>query len=147
MKAVGVTPEYIGAMRAAVPRLGALDFDDFAQLRAVGVTPEFARDLIAAGFPSISGNELTEARAVGVTGAYVRAIRSTGLQGDIDDFIELRAVGVDPAFAARVKASGVKVRDAEDLVELRVIGGAKPPAPPRTPVPPRRWNPDPNPDG
>jgi hypothetical protein len=147
MKAVGVTPEYIGAMRAAVPRLGALDFDDFAQLRAVGVTPEFARDLIAAGFPSISGNELTEARAVGVTGAYVRAMRSTGLQGDIDDFIELRAVGVDPGFAARVKASGVKVRNAEDLVELRVIGVAKPPAPPQPPVPPRRWNPDPNPDG
>jgi hypothetical protein len=147
MKAVGVTPEYIGAMRAAVPRLGAVEFEDFAQLKAVGVTPEFARELISAGFPSITADELTEARAVGVTGAYVRAMRSTGLQGNIDDFIELRAVGVDPGFAARVKASGLKVRSAEDLVELRAIGVARPPAPPQPPAPPRRWNPDPNPDG
>jgi beta-lactamase regulating signal transducer with metallopeptidase domain len=147
MKAVGVTPEYIGAMRAAVPRLGAVEFDDFAQLKAVGVTPEFARELISAGFPSITADQLTEARAVGVTGAYVRAMRSTGLQGDIDDFIELRAVGVDPGFAARVKASGLKVRRAEDLVELRAVGVTRPPAPPQPPVPPRRWNPDPNPDG
>jgi hypothetical protein len=147
MKAVGVTPEYVGAMRAAVPRLGTLGFEDFTQLKAVGVTPEFARELVSAGFPSITADELTEARAVGVTGAYVRAMRSTGLQGDIDDFIELRAVGVDPGFAARVKASGLKVRRAEDLVELRAVGVARPPAPPEPPVPPRGWNPDPNPDG
>ncbi|MFL6760551.1 M56 family metallopeptidase [Sphingomonas sp.] len=147
MKAVGVTPEYVGAMRAAVPRLGAVEFEDFAQFKAVGVTPEFARDLVSAGFPSITADQLTEARAVGVTGAYVRAMRATGLQGNIDDFIELRAVGVDPGFAARVKASGLKVRSAEDLVELRAIGVTRPPVPPIPPVPPRAWNPDPNPDG
>jgi len=39
-RAVGVTPEYIGAMRAVVPRLGNLGFDEFTGMRAVGVTPD-----------------------------------------------------------------------------------------------------------
>src|SRR5215211_835173 len=58
----------VGAMRAAVPRFAHLDFSDFTEMRAVGVTPEYARALVAAGFPSISADELVEARAVGVTG-------------------------------------------------------------------------------
>jgi len=143
MKAVGVTPEYVGAMRAAVPRLSSLDFNEFTSMRAVGVTPEFARDLVAAGFPSITADELVQAQAIGVTGAYVRAMKSIGLKGDLDDFVQLRAVGVDPAFAARVKASGIKVKSADDLVELKALGVAKPPAPPRTPAPPGGWNPNP----
>ena len=145
-KAVGVTPEYIAAMRAAVPRLGSLQFGDFSGLRAVGVTPDYARALVAAGFPSITADELMEARAVGLTGGYVSAMRSAGIQGDLDDFVQLRAVGVDPAFAARVKASGVRVRNADDLVELRALGVTRIPQPPRTPQPPR-VNPSPDPGG
>jgi hypothetical protein len=157
---IGVTPEYIGAMRAAAPRLVRLEFGDFTQLKAIGVTPEFARDLVAAGFPSISAEELVEARAVGVTGAYVSAMRAAGVKGDLDDFIELRAVGLDPGFAARVKASGVKVLEADDLVELKVLGTARSVAPsPRVkpnvhmqkahaaPSPRQRDVPDPEPDG
>ena len=147
MKAVGVTPEYIGAMRAAVPRLNNSDYGDFTGMRAVGVTPEFARSLVAAGFPSINADQLTEARAVGLTGDYVRAMRSAGVSGDLDDFVQLRAVGVDPGFAARVKASGIKTISADDLVELRALGVTRPPATPKTPVPPRGWNPDPDPGG
>jgi bla regulator protein BlaR1 len=144
MKTVGVTPEYIGAMRAAAPRLNSIDYGDFTGMRAVGVTPEFARGLVAAGFPAITADQLTEARAVGLTGDYVRAMRSAGVSGDLDDFVQLRAVGVDPAFAARVKANGTKVISADDLVELRALGVTRPPVPPRVPAPPRvTVNPDP----
>ena len=136
MKAVGVTPEYIGAMRAAVPRLNNLDYNDFTGMRAVGVTPEFARGLAAAGFPSITADQLTEARAVGLTGDYVRAMRSAGISGDLDDFVQLRAVGVDPAFAVRVKANGIKVKSADDLVELRALGVTRPPRAPHVPAAP-----------
>jgi beta-lactamase regulating signal transducer with metallopeptidase domain len=147
MKAVGVTPEYIGAMRSAVPRLASVEPSEFTGMRAVGVTPEYARDLVAAGFPSITADELMEARAVGLTGGYVRAMRSAGVTGDLDDFVQLRAVGIDPAFAARVKASGVKIRRADDLVEMKALGASRPPAPPRTPPPPRGWNQDSDPGG
>jgi hypothetical protein len=46
-----------------------------------------------------------------------------------------------------VKASGIKVLDADDLVELRALGISKAPKPPRTPAPPRGWNSDSDPDG
>jgi len=137
MKAVGITPEYIGAMRAALPQLGRADLDDLTSMRAVGVTPEYARGMAGAGFPNITADELVEARAVGLTGGYIQAMRSVGLRGDLDDFVELRAVGVDPAFAARVKASGVKVTDPDELVEMHALGGSQPPAPPRPPALPR----------
>lgn len=153
-KAVGVTPEYIAAMRASAPRLANLDFNEFSGLRAVGVTPEFARGLVSSGFPSISADELMQARAVGLTGEYVSAMRSAGIQGDIDDFVQLRAVGVDPSFAARVRASGIGVSSADDLVQLRALDIAHIPAPPRPPAPrhapshkgraaasPPNWNP------
>ena len=147
MKAVGISPEYIGAMRAAVPRLANGNAPDFTGMHAVGVTPEFARDLVAAGFPSISADELVEARAVGLNGGYVRAMRAAGVRGDIDDFVQLHAVGVDPAFAARVKASGIRALSADDLVELKALGVTRLPGRSRTSVPPRDSDPDSDPDG
>jgi bla regulator protein blaR1 len=150
-KGLGVTPEYIGAMRAAVPMLRSLDADEFSGLKAVGVTPEYARDLVAAGFPSITADELTEARAIGITGGYIRAMRAAGVNGTMDDFVQLRAVGVDPAFAQRVRRSGVKIRNADDLVELRALSRVKPPAPPAPPgrmgrpaASPPDWDPGPD---
>jgi hypothetical protein len=86
--------------------------------------------MVTAGFPSITASELMEARAVGLSGDYVRAMKAAGIQGDLDDFVELRSVGVDPAFAARAKASGLRIRSADDLVELRTLGGAALPQPP-----------------
>lgn len=145
-KATGVTPEYIAAMRAAVPSLERLEFGDFSGMKAVGVTPEFARGL-AAAFPRISADELTEARAVGLTGGYVSAMRLAGVEGNLDDFIQLRAVGVDPSFAARVKASGVRPIRPDDLVELRALGISAIPRAPRPPAPPRPPESDSDPGG
>ena len=141
-RAIGVTPEYVGAMRAAAPRLVKLEVQEFSGLRAVGVTPEFARALVIAGFPSITADELVEARAVGVTGDYVRAMRAHGITGDLDDFVQLRAVGVDPGFAARVKKSGIKKIRADDLIELKALGITHVPSAHQ-----RGWDPDSDPDG
>ena len=121
-------------------------------MRAVGVTPEFARDLFAAGFPGIDADDLVQARAVGLDGSYVRAMRSAGVRGDFDDFVQLRAVGIGPAFAARARKSGMRVLNADDLVDLQTGGLSRPPAPPKVPpappAPPKGWNPpDPDPDG
>ena len=147
-RAVGVTPEYVGAMRSAAPKLSNADLDDLTGMRAVGVTPEFAHDLAAAGFPSITADELTEARAVGLTGGYVRAMRAAGIQGSFDDFVQLRAVGVDPSFAARARRAGMKNLSADDLVELHAVGAVRPPSPPKPPrtASPPDWDP-PDPGG
>ena len=157
-RAVGVTPEYVAAMRAAVPRLARLDYEDFAGLKAVGVTPDYARSLVAAGLRNIDSDELTEARAVGVTGAYVSALAAAGLRGTMDDYVQLRAVGVTPEFGQRVRRAGYTTRDPDKLVEMQALGldfsRYRMPPPPPQPRPPRAPrnpdpgdDPDPDPDG
>jgi bla regulator protein BlaR1 len=149
LQAADLTPEYIGAMRGAAPKLSRLDTDEFASMRAVGVTPDYARGMVAA-FPSIDADGLVEARAIGLTGPYVQAMRSAGVRGDLDDFVQIRAIGLDPAFVARARKAGVDVSDVDELVQLRALSGSPPPSiprPPRTPkipAPPGGWNSDPD---
>jgi beta-lactamase regulating signal transducer with metallopeptidase domain len=133
MQAVGVTPEYVGAMRAAAPQLARLEASDFVGMRTVGVTPQFARDLITT-FPAMTADQVVEARAVGLTGAYVRAMKSAGVRGGFDDFIQLRAVGVSPAFAQRARQAGYQAITADELVQLQALGRIGPP--PRVSVEP-----------
>ena len=135
---IGVTPEYIAAMRAAAPSLTSVGFSEFSGLRAMNVTPDFARSLAASGFPSISADELIQARSLGLSGEYVRAMRAAGIRGKLEDFIELRTVGIDPGFAARARASGIDVSRADDLVALKALGISRPATPPHPPVPPSR---------
>jgi len=139
MKAVGVTPDYVSAMRSVSPRLAHLDPSDLAGLKSVGVTPDFARSLAAAGFGNIDSDELTEARAVGVTGDYVRSLRAAGVAADLDGFVQLRAVGVKPEYVQALRQQGYVVRDADKLVEMWAVGigpGNLPPIPPRPPKSP-----------
>jgi bla regulator protein blaR1 len=96
MKAIGVTPEYLAAVRAASPALRNADMDDIIGMKAVGVTPDYIRDLAAAGFGNLEADDLTGARAVGVTGDFIRRMRAAGYNGDIDDFVELRVTSGFP---------------------------------------------------
>jgi hypothetical protein len=142
MKAVGVTPEYATAMRAASPRLRDADADDFVQMKAVGVTPEYVREMSAAGFGNLDADDLTQARAVGVNPEYVRSMRAAGLNGTLDDFVQMRAVGVTPAYAEQFRRAGFPVT-IDKLVELKAQGVElddlrNPPVPPSPPQVPRR---------
>jgi len=143
LEAMGITPEYIGAMRGVAPQFARLQPSEFAGMRAVGVTPQYARDLIGAGFPTLTPDDIVGARAIGLTGSYVRALKSAGVRGDLDDFIQLRAVGIDPAFAQRARKAGRPTIDADELVEMRALGRSAPPAPPRPPraASPPNWDP------
>ena len=139
MKAVGVTPEYMAAVRAASPALRNADLDDVVQMRAVGVTPEYIRELAAAGLNNLDADQLTQARAVGVTGEYVRAMSAAGFRGTFDDYIELRAVGVTPEYAAQFRKSGYNVSNVKQLIRLHqgmVTVESLRVAPPRPPRPP-----------
>jgi hypothetical protein len=60
-------------------------------------------------------------------------MKSAGVRGDLNDFIQLRAMGIDPAFAQRARKGGNGTIDADDLVEQRALGRVAPPSPPRPP--------------
>jgi hypothetical protein len=158
MKAVGVSPEYIAAMRAAAPRMGGVDASEFVGMKAVGVTPTYARDLVAAGFANITEDELTEARAVGLNGSYVRSMRAAGVNASLDDYIQLWAVGVRPDYVRTLRASGYTFRNVDQLVEMQALGitardlkSSPPDRTRRLNIPPPDWDPladpDPDPDG
>jgi hypothetical protein len=138
MKAVGLTPEYVAAIRSASPALRNADTDDIIQLKAVGVTPNYVREIASAGFGNLDADEITQARAIGLSGDYMRAVRATGVQASFDDLVELRAMGIRPDELARLRASGALTRERiRDLVKSRAgFHPAQPPAPPAPPRPP-----------
>ena len=142
MHAAGVTADYVNAMRAAQPRLRKTDPAEFAGMKVIGVTPEFARDLAAAGLRNLDEDGLTEARGAGLTGDYARGLAAAGIPPNLDDYIQLRAVGVPISYILSLRNSGHPVRDADKLTEMWAVGvkpgelGVRPPK-----VPPPGWNP------
>ena len=122
MKAVGVTPDYVNEMRAAVPSLRTISAARFADLKAVGVTPDFGRALVASGFRNISIGQLQSAAAVGMTGDYARGLASAGVPPDIGDYIQLRAVGVPVSYVMEVRKAGHSVADADKIVQMYAVG-------------------------
>jgi bla regulator protein BlaR1 len=149
MKAAGVTPEYVNAMRSISPQLRSMPPANFAGMKSVGVTPEFARELAAAGFRNLDANDLAAARSVGVTGDYARGMVAAGIPPNLGDFIQLRAVGVPVQYVVKIRNSGVSVRNPDKVIEMWAVGvrpedvrgmpatnRGLPASPPRPPNPP-----------
>ncbi len=131
LKAVGVTPDYIAAIRAASPALRNIDVDEIIEMKAVGVTPQYVQELTSAGFGNLGADEIVEARAVGLTPDYMRRVRATGVHVTLDDLFELRAMNITPEELARVRASGTLSKE-----QIRELAAPRPPQPPTPPAPP-----------
>lgn len=52
--------------------VGAETMHDFVKLSAVGVTPQYVRELAAAGYANLNAKELTKLAALGVDADYIR---------------------------------------------------------------------------
>ena len=122
LKAVGVSPEYVAAIRSVAPQLN-LDHDDIVGMRAVGVSPEFVRELARLGYRNVDADDLTGAYAVGVRADYVRSLASAGYgRISLDKLTELRAVGVTARDIQRFRRAGFGNLDVDKLVELKALG-------------------------
>ena len=122
LKAVGVTPEYVAAIRSVAPQLG-LDHDDIVSMKAVGVTPAFVQELARLGYRNVDAGDLTGAYAVGVRADYVRSLASAGYgRLSLDKLTELRAVGVMASDIERFRRAGYANIDVDKLVELKALG-------------------------
>lgn len=156
MRATGINPQYVNAMRAASPRLQNLPASDFVGMKELGVTPEFVRGLVAVGLRGLDADDFQHAAAVDLTVNYAQALAAAGVPPDLDDYVHLRTIGVPPQFVMKLRQSGVSVRDIGKLTELWAVSGRSgesdvpmPPRPPKPPkVPPSNWDPsDSDPDG
>lgn len=122
MKAVGVTPEYVAAIRKVAPQLN-LDHDDIVGMKAVGVSPAFVQELARLGYRNLDADEITGAYAVGVRSDYVRSLAAAGYgRLTMDQLTELRAVGVTAADVERFRRAGYGRIDVDKLVELKALG-------------------------
>jgi beta-lactamase regulating signal transducer with metallopeptidase domain len=144
MKAVGVTPEYVAAMRAAAHELRDADADDMVGLKAVGVTPAYVHDLVAAGIRDFDAGDLAGARAVGVDSNFIREMRAVGFgDADLGDLTGARAVGVTGDYVRKMRLAGYE-GDLSDFIALRSATAGRTPRPTMPPLPPA---PPPRPPG
>jgi bla regulator protein BlaR1 len=122
IKAVGVTPEYIAAIRSAAPQM-RFSTDDLVGLKAVGVTPEFVRELARAGYTSVDADDVTGAYAVGIRPDYIRGMAASGYARiPLSQLVEMKAVGVTPADVERFRRAGFSHLDVDDLVQAKTLG-------------------------
>jgi beta-lactamase regulating signal transducer with metallopeptidase domain len=136
MKTVGVTQEYVTAMRASAPELRDADADDLIGMKAVGVTPAFVRDLSAAGIRNFDAGDLAGARAVGVDSGYIRDMRAAGFgDADLGDLTGARAVGITGDYVRRMRLAGYD-GDLDDFIALHTVKDGRRPRPTLPPLPP-----------
>lgn len=121
MRAMGITPAYMAEMASAL-RVGRISTDDATELKAMNISPEMVRGIVAAGYARISIDELQELAAMAITPAYVRGLAAAGFRGlTVDELVELKAVGVTADFAREAHRKGL-AGCAEELAELRTSG-------------------------
>ena len=134
MRAVGVTPEYVAQMRE---HGGAgMDADEIIAAKASGIDPAYIgamRRII----PNADFDELVGAKQVGVNATFARDMKSHFPDVGLDDLIALKAMGIDCDFVTDMQKAGVKMRDADDAIELRATRGFRPAAKPRPAPTPR----------
>ena len=122
--ALGALDQYQRAMaQAGFPNLST---DQLAGARAVGVTPQYARDMRATGM-RLSLEDVVEARAMGLSPSYVAAMRGFGINGDLDDYQGMRAVGVTASFVSKLRARGINTTSPDELTSLRAAGASQDP--------------------
>ena len=97
--------------------------EEAKSMAAVGVTPEFLADMRAAGIPVKSASVACGLAAVGVTSEYIRGMRAAGFQiTSADEAKSLAAVGVTPDYVREMRTSGLKFASASDLQSLAAVG-------------------------
>ncbi|HET9459546.1 MAG TPA: M56 family metallopeptidase [Sphingomicrobium sp.] len=122
LKAVGVSPEYVAAIRSAGPNM-RLDHDDIVALKAVGVSPTFVQELVRLGYSQIDAGDLAGAYSVGVRSDYIRSMAAAGYgRLSLDELTQLRAVGVTAADIERYRRAGYARLSVDKLTELKALG-------------------------
>lgn len=101
----------------------SLSVDQLIDLRKHDVTPEFAREMKAAGFANIKPEQLIELRNHGVDAEFIKTMKENGLSNlSLDSLMTLAVHGVDADFIAEIKKAGLTGLSAEDYERLRIHG-------------------------
>jgi bla regulator protein blaR1 len=98
--------------------------DRAIEMKAVGVTPEYVSEMIAAAphLARLDPSEFVGMRAVGVSPAFTREWVSAGFRSiSADQLTEARAVGLSGSYVRKMMDAGVRA-SFDDYVQLRAVG-------------------------
>jgi bla regulator protein blaR1 len=97
-----------------------LTADELIALKVQGVTPDYIRQVRAAGLnPDV--NELIAMKVQNVTPEYIRGLRSGGFNPTVDELIAMKVQQVTPEYIDAMKASGFNP-SVNELIALKVQG-------------------------
>jgi beta-lactamase regulating signal transducer with metallopeptidase domain len=83
--------------------------------------PSFINDMNSVGLENLSADELIALKIQGVTSAYVREIRSTGLNPDVNSLVAMKVQDITPEYVKSMRELGIDA-DANDFIAMKVQG-------------------------
>jgi hypothetical protein len=115
---------YLDGMRdAGYPLDLNNDLDTLVALKSLGVTPQYAKAMSAAGLGKPTARELITLKSMGVTPDYVAALRQSGIAPkDFHEVVTEKALGVTPEYAAEMKQKGFGDLSVHELISLKAQG-------------------------
>jgi beta-lactamase regulating signal transducer with metallopeptidase domain len=118
------TTSYLQGMRdAGYPLDLDSDLNSLIALKSIGVTPEYAKSMAAAGLGKPSLHELITLKSVGVTPEYVASLKQSGLTPlTFHDVVTDKTMGITPEYAAEMKQKGFGNLNAHELVTMKSMG-------------------------
>ena len=111
---------YIGGLQSA--GLKDLTVEEIIALKIHGVTPEYIREMRAAGLEANS-RELVTLKVQDITADFVSGLAAAGLTNlRAHEYVSLKVQGITPEFAQKIRSHGFKDVTIHQLISLKVAG-------------------------
>ena len=98
--------------------LDNLDVDNLIALKLQGVSPDYVREIRAAGFNPDAG-ELVAMKIHGIDSAYVREMRATGYSPDAQELVAMKIHGITPAYVKAMRDAGFNP-DIQEIIAMKI---------------------------
>ena len=120
----GTGTAYLDGMRdAGYPLDLNNDLNELVALKSIGVTPDYAKSMGAAGLGKPTLHDLIALKSLGVTPDYVASLKQTGLAPmTFHDVVTDKSLGITPEYAAEMKQKGFGDLSTHELVTMKSMG-------------------------
>jgi len=99
------------------------DLNTLVSLKSVGVTPEYAKSMGAAGLGKPTAHELITLKSLGVTPEYVAGLKQSGIAPkDFHEVVTEKSLGVTPEYAAEMKQKGFGDLNLHESITMKAVG-------------------------
>ena len=99
----------------------SLSADDLVRLAMIDVTIAHVRGLSQAGYPNLPLDDIVRTRIHRVTSEFVRDLAAVGYKSiDVDDLVRMAIHGATPDNIRALQAQGIRGSSVDDLIRFRI---------------------------